>query len=801
MNSSHPAKLVCVHCQLTMTSAEAILFEGESFCCHGCKGAWQMIQAAGLGSYYDKRESSPERPVQLPTSLFQSDSKSKSQITGEIKSAELLISGIHCAACVWLNEAYLLKIDGVISAAVNYSNHRAKVEWEEGKIDLSQLIHALASLGYRAVVYSPQSSEKHLAAQRLDDYRRFVVGIFAMMNIMWLSIAEWAGYFTGMEQNVKNLLHLAQFTLATPVVFYSGLPFIKGAWRGLKHASLGLDFQIAFSSLLIWGYSLFASVTQSGKTYFESTVMLITFVLGGKFLERLSLKNLYEFSSHLGNHLGGEATRVEGKKITSGPSEEIEVGWILRALAGERIMADGVIKQGIADFDESFLTGEAAAKTKKSGDEVYASSLNLNGPVDYLVTTKTDQSIAAKISQLVESAANSKPPLQQKADQIAKYFVPLVLGLALLNGWIWGWKEGLFEAGLIQFIALLVIACPCALSLATPIAYLVGIKEAASQGILFRKASVIEDLSSAKELFLDKTGTLTLGQPLVQKRWYSGIHEELILALSAQSRHPSARAVFNYLQSDFEAVTLKGTCQEIPGKGIFATEQGLFLGSLDWIKQSHRVPPEAEFFAQQELKLGRSLVAFGQGEVQAIFSLSDQIKPLVKETLKELEYLGLRPNLLTGDSLAPSQAVANQVGISQVNAAASPEEKLGKIKAAQKYTKVVMVGDGINDSPALAQADVGIAMGEGAQTAILASDLVLLRGEISGLLKARKIAVQVGHLVKQNLGISLIYNSLALSLAFLGLVTPPIAAGAMSLSSLLVVINAWAFGGRQMKRL
>ncbi len=797
MNQALTSKLVCDHCLLPMIQEEAIIHDAAAFCCHGCKGAWDMIHAAGLASYYEKREPTPGLAVSLPDLLPESANFTATEFQ-ETQSTQLLITGIHCAACVWLNEAYLLKLDGVISAKVNYSNHRATIEWEPAKTDLATIIHALASLGYRAMYYDPQQSEKMLASQRLLDYRRFILGLFAMMNIMWLAIAEWAGYFSGMEQNVKDLLHLAQFTLATPVVFYSGKPFFTGAIAGLKNGILGLDFQIAFSTFLIWGYSSYASVTQTGRPYFESAVMLITFVLGGKFIERISLKNIYEFSSHLGNHLKGFATRIEKNQRSQIAAVSIEIGWVLEAKAGERILADGIIAQGASDFDESFLTGESKAQFKNQGGEVLASSLNLSGLVQYRVTKKPDESVAAKIADLVDLATNSKPPMQQRADKIARVFVPLVLVLATLNGWIWGWHEGNFEAGLIQFIALLVIACPCALSLATPIAYLIGIKEAAKKGILFRKASVIEDLSQAEELYLDKTGTLTEGKPKVIQTWGES-HGPLLFEMVSGSHHPLSRAIVDFLPKSTELQGLG--LEEIAGRGLRAEHKGqnYFLGSLDWLKEVCELPDEARVFANQQLELGRSLVAYGKSEVKVIFSLEDQIKPDLNLTLQKLKEQGLNLSLLSGDAKAPSEAVAGKVGIKNVIAPSSPEAKLEVICEAQKRGPVIMVGDGINDSPALVQADVGISIGCGTQTAIAASDLVLLGDDLKGLFQARVIASKVGRLVKQNLGISLGYNILALSLAFLGLVNPPLAAAAMSLSSLLVVGNAWFFGGTQFR--
>ncbi|MDT8445763.1 MAG: heavy metal translocating P-type ATPase [bacterium] len=800
---NRPSHLFCIHCLAPITPEQRVSTQlnGQelSFCCHGCEGAYRMIQGAGLGDFYQKRQlESGGKP--LATGDLEGLDEDQlilrhAQTQGDYFKMRLVLSGLHCAACVWLNENILEQMPGVIEARVNYSTHKATITWNPQRVNLTQIFETIRSIGYDAHPYSPGCSEEPERHSK-ERYISFVVALFASMNLMWVAIAQWAGYFQGMEAKFNHLFDLTGFLLATPVVFYSGRSFLKGAWQGLKHGLLGMDFQIAASGLLIWGYSSAAALFGWGETYFEAAVMLITFILGAKLLESLSLKAIFDRGDQLADRLPKRALRQVKGQIQSCPAADIQPGWTLEALPHEPLLADGRVVEGYPSLDESFLTGEATPVAKQPGDWVYATSLNQEGHFFYRVEHTSDQATANRILELIESAIENKPSFERLADRLSRHFVAVISLLALGSFGYWTWALN-WNQGFAIAVAVLVIACPCALALATPLAYLSGLAKAAQEGILFKGADGLEQLGEITDLVLDKTGTLSLGRPQVVGQWSDLLFAPAVAqALVSKSSHPVAQALSQYLGVKGEAAQPEGY-REVPGLGILARFDGLEVrgGNPDWAAEKDW-PVGARELAVQWPEASLFGLAMA-GRLVALYALADRLKANAAQTCHALGQSGLKLHLLSGDRPGPVRQSAQEVGIENWHAEQTPQDKLAYVQALQAQgAKVWMAGDGINDAPALAQAQLGLVMGQGAVKSLALADLILLNGDPKGLLRARQIALGTAKLLRGNLALSFGYNLFVVPLALVGWVIPVLAALSMSLSSLLVVLHSYSFGRR-----
>ncbi len=714
-------------------------------------------------------------------------------------SVSLLLDGIRCAGCSHTVEKVLQSHPGVLEAELNYSTHRTKLVWDEDQTRLDHIIEAVRDAGYDArpqPLVVPGLDQEEV--QTRERFPRLMLAIFGAMNLMWIAIAQYAGYFSGMEQRHEDLLNLASFALATPVLFYSGLPFFQGAWRDLKLGALGMDFQVAFSTTVIYLYSTYAALAQSGSTYFEAVAMFIAFLSIGKYLEQLGIRKILNQGRAFQNLMPFSVTRVDGDQRLEATLEDIAPGWVLEVQPGERVAADGEVLSGEALVDESHLTGEPLPVSKQPGAPLSSGSICQDGVLQYRVHKAAAESTLARIIRRVEDALSSKPRIRVLADRLARYFVFGITAVAAAT-FVWVWQTTSSpEQALMNAMAVLIIACPCALSLATPIAVLTGLSVATSKRILFRDGAQFETLRQITDVVLDKTGTITAGTPEVAEViWQGAPQEALALALASQSRHPVSRTIRKHFESQaLEPVSLT-QLREVAGRGLQAQwgERTVLGGSLPFLRASGVV-----FSAEEEAHLQETMTSVGSLFFLAVdqalcgtFIIHDQIRSGSQAAIRHFQELGLQVHLLTGDHPAAAQAVADacQIDPEQVHASASPEDKLAHIRTLQaKGASVLMVGDGLNDAPALAQADLGIAMGASADKALEISDLVLLSNSLESLVSALKISHHAFHLIRQNLGISLIYNLIALPLAIGGWVIPLIAALSMSLSSLLVVLNS-----------
>ncbi len=793
------AKVKCTHCNLIFDESSMIIEEvnGEIcyFCCHGCQGVYHLLRNEGLDTFYAKLgRTTLTPPVNAPKDDLERFDlegfrnkyvKIRPNGTNEIN---LIIEGIHCSACVWLNEKVLHKTDGIIEATINYTNNKAKVIWDNEIINLSQIIQTIRSIGYDAFPYDPALQEERATKTRRDYYARILVAVFSMMNIMWMGVAQYAGYFTGIEQKFKDILNVAEFILATPVLFYSGSIFFRGAYFGFKNRIINMDTLVATGATLAYLYSIYAMISKHGEVYFDSVVMIITFVLVGKYLEVLSKKHAVDTLDMLTSTIPTEVMVVHDRIKSLIAVENIAIGDIIEIKAGEKIVIDGIITDGAGSFDESSLTGESIPVHKHNGDIILSGSICLDSVVQYKATKDASNSLLHSIVTLLEESVTKKPKIEQLANSISGYFSAVILTIAIATFAGWYLYDGNFEKALIISISVIVIACPCALGLATPMATLVGISVAAKRGILFKEATFLETMAKSTMVAIDKTGTITEGKPsVVNAIIHEKFDQQLLYSLVASSNHPISQGIKRYLeeQNDNLSELKLEEIQTLQAKGVIAKcNSHSLVGGNNALME--------ELGIKTTLLSKHSLFFFAiDGTLIASFELSDKLRVGAKEALSTLKSLGLRIAMLTGDHALSANTIAKEAGIDDVYDNLLPQDKATLIdNFHDKGEIVIMVGDGINDSIALAKADIAIAMGSGADIAISVSDVVLLDEKPQKITEAYRISKRTYQAIKENLGFSIIYNIIAVPLAVMGFVYPLVSALSMSLSSLIVVGNS-----------
>jgi Cu+-exporting ATPase len=764
------------------------------FCCNGCQGVYHLLRDEGLDSFYEKSKGVTLTP---PTHQYEDSANFNAAAfydrfvkvnSDGFTEVSLIIEGIHCSACVWLNEKALHKMEGIIEANINFTNNKATIVWADHILKLSSIIDMIRAIGYNAYPYDASLQEAHANAERKDYYLRMAVAIFASMNIMWIAVAQYAGYFTGIDQEIKTILNIAEGILATPVLFYSGWIFFRGAYFGLKNSTVGMDLLVATGALLTYIYSIYITLIESGEAYFDSVSMIITFVLIGKFLEVLSKKNAADTLDIIGKHLPSEVNTVQGEKIVLCKLDDVKVGDIIVVSSGEKVLLDGEILKGSGSFDESSLTGESEPIYKALGEHVVSGTISIDADIHYRASKDFAHSTLSNLVALLESAINKKPKIEQIANKLSEHFSTAILSLSFITFLVWWLWPHSFETSFMIGISVIVIACPCALALATPVATLVGLSLGAKKGVLFKEAAHLETMAKIDVLVLDKTGTITVGKPdVIKETLLESFDEGVLYSLVKSSNHPIASAIKEFLLFKNENLQERvlENYKQIPASGISARYNGkqLLGGNLKLLSTNDLA---------LEYESDNSLFYYSVGDsVVAVYELSDTIKKNAKNLVQNLAQKGIETVMLTGDHGSIAEKVSVEVGISKYFAQQTPQDKSQYIKNLHKDgKKVVMVGDGVNDILALASADIGIVMGSGSDIAIDVSDVVLLNDSLESLEDAFKISRTTYGLIKQNLGISLVYNVVTIPLAMAGYIIPLIAAISMSVSSLLVVGNS-----------
>jgi Cu2+-exporting ATPase len=818
--SDQPAQ-TCHHCGLPLPPNEIIEaeIEGESrrFCCTGCKAVCLAIYDAGLEGFYQRtpEDACLAPPPEIPkeVGLYDLDEVQKEFVgeLGEEREIHLLVEGIHCAACVWLIEHSLNALSGVSAAQVNLSGKRLHVKWHNEQVSLSRIIQRLGEIGYAAVPYDPEVAEGALKRQNRHLLYRMAFAAFGMMNLMWISIALYSG---ANEGEFRHMFHWVGFALATPVLIYSGYPFYKGAWSGLKNMHLGMDLPIAIGASITYLYSLYVTVSGSlvGEVYWDTVVNFLFVILVGRYLEAMSKRQAVAATQRLLDLQPRVANLVVDGEEKMVPIRAVSMGDRVLVKPGERIPVDGCVLEGSSGIDESMLTGESQAVLKQAGSVVSAGTINGHGALEIEVRGSLKNTALGRIISLVEEAQSSKAPIQCLADQIVPWFVAATLGLATLT--FLYWYSSSIEVALLAATSVLIITCPCAFGLATPMSIAVASGLGAKYGILVKNGEVLERLSSINHVIFDKTGTLTEGGMSVvgiyaeSHEWRSESDTEpadeirsLMLKLGALERlseHPTAEAVMKWLESQTidERRAKAEEFSYTPGQGVGALVDGdeLLAGNRNLMKSKGVAANPAFDDLSTRLEkegVGSIRVALAGREV-ALIALEDQLRPDAKMLIDTLKAEGLNLTLLSGDRQDIAETIANRLGGGMnVIAEVMPEEKDQVVQRLQSQgERVVMVGDGVNDAPALVRADVGIALGSGTDVSIASADIVLMQGELEKVRLAIGLSRRTLRTIRQNIGISILYNIIMVPLAMSAIVTPLVAAISMPMSSLAVIGNS-----------
>ncbi len=715
------------------------------------------------------------------------------------EKAEFDIFGMTCAACSTRIEKILNKQEGVKRATVNLTTESATVEYNPGLVDPKVLIGKIQNIGYDAKPKA-EADEKQTYKEKELQHKMAKLIVSAVLSAPLL--LTMLVHLFGMNLPDIFMNPWFQFALATPVQFIIGWQFYVGAYKNLKNGGANMDVLVALGTSAAYFYSLYEAVKTIGHPdymphlYFETSAVLITLILFGKYLEARAKSQTTNALSELLNLQAKEARVIRDDKEVLIPVEDVVVGDHLIVKPGEKIPVDGILVKGRTSVDESMLTGESIPIEKETGAKMIGSTINKNGSIEMEATKVGKDTALASIIKVVEEAQGSKAPIQRLADIISGYFVPIVIGIAIITFIIWiaFVQPGQVESALVAAIAVLVIACPCALGLATPTSIMVGTGKAAENGILFKGGEHLERTHQLEAIILDKTGTITKGKPEVTD--FSGDEETLQLLASAEkgSEHPLAGAIVAYAtENDIDFVDVD-EFNAIPGHGIEAKMSGkhVLVGNRK-LMNDHQIDIEGyeEKLVEFENNGKTAMLIAIDGKYRGTVAVADTIKETAPQAIRELKDLGIEVIMLTGDNERTAQAIAKQVGIDQVIAQVLPEEKADKVKELQSQgKKVAMVGDGVNDAPALVTADIGIAIGTGTEVAIEAADLTILGGELLLIPKAIKISHATIRNIRQNLFWAFGYNTAGIPIAAVGLLAPWIAGAAMALSSVSVVSNS-----------
>ncbi|RLA06319.1 MAG: heavy metal translocating P-type ATPase [Gammaproteobacteria bacterium] len=803
----------CFHCGLPVTPQNIITIKiqsnMENFCCIGCSGVCEVIYNNGLQGFYDRVQSnnplSPPPPnTNNNNNIFDLPEVLDEYITidnDDFHKIKLLVEGIHCAACVWLIEKALNDIDGVKKIAVNLSSKSLMLKWNPSVIKLSHISQILQSIGYKTHIYDNSDANYQMEQSNRKKLYRIIFAGFAMMNLLWISISLYSGADEG---EYRNWFHILGFLLATPTLFYSGFDFLKGAFLSIKIKHLNMDVPVSIGAVATWSYSTYITFFNPtiGDVYFDTVVNFIFVILIGRYLESSARARAIFSTQRLVNLQPTNATLINNniEKITQ--VRLLKIGECVIVRPGEKIPIDGIIKSGLSDINEASITGESIPVIKKNGDFVYAGTINTNGVLIVEIKQILQHSTLGKIIELVERLQESKPPIQNITDKIVPWFVFITLSLSVITFFIWVGVD--FEKALLSSVSVLIITCPCAFGLATPMAVAVASGISAKFGILIKDSTSFETLSSIKHFVFDKTGTLTTGKLTIKNLFLAqditeNYFYKIAYSLEKNSKHPVAQAVINKAtELNIDNHYTLDNFKSYPGLGVAAIMDNntkIFMGKYDFLKNNKiNISKKCNNFIKQKTIKNSTNVFLGVDNLCiGIITLTDSIVHNASDVLKKLSQHNIELNLLTGDKKEVAMNLRQQLAVNiKIYADLLPEDKKNKIKELQKNNnnKIAMVGDGINDAPALMQADVGIGMGNSDDIALQSSDIILLQNKLEHIHLLISLSKQTIKTIKQNIGLSVLYNIIMVPLAMASFVTPLVAAIAMPISSLLVILNA-----------
>ncbi len=771
-------------------------------CCHGCAAVADAIMAAGLSDFYRHRTVNSRRPEDLipeqlrGLELYDRADLQQSFVRAEdahVREASLILEGIVCAACVWLSEHHVGQLPGVLEFRVNYSTHRARVRWDERQTRLSEILKAIAAIGYVAHPFDPSRQEALQKRERAVALRRLAVAGLCSMQVMMIAVGLYAGEYQGMEVWIRDFLRWICLILAIPVVTYSAMPFYTAAWRDLRNGRLGMDVPVALAVLAAFAASVWYTWQGGGEVYYDSVTMFVFFLLTGRFLEMTARHRAGQISEALVRMLPATATRLDADGSESVvPIAELVPGDRVLVRPGETIPADGRVEDGASSVDESLLTGESLPVPRQRGEALIGGAVNVESPLVMRVEKVGADTVLSAIVRLLDRAQGEKPRLALLADRIAGWFVAALLVVAAGVFLTW-WSLRDFDTAFRIMLSVLVVTCPCALSLATPTAIIAATGALTRLGVLTTRGHALETLARTTHVIFDKTGTLTYGRPQVVavEPVGAGLEPRRCLALAAAlergSEHPIGRALTAAAGAATEAATdLRNT----PGSGV----EGWIGGRRYRVGRPEFVLAASDraVVSRTDLGVSSTWVALGDDSGPlAWFELTDTLRPGAAAAVSALKARGLVVELLSGDRPEAVAHVAEELAIARAEGGLSPQDKLDRLRTLQDQGAIVaMVGDGVNDAPVLAAAQISLAMGSGTQLAHATADMILLSERLDHLVSGVDMARRALVIMRENFAWAIGYNLVALPLAAGGWLAPWMSALGMSFSSLLVVVNA-----------
>jgi Cu2+-exporting ATPase len=786
----------CFHCGLPVPPEfdyqVSILGEPRPMCCHGCSAVAQAIVDGGLEGFYQHRSAPSRKAADLvPDELRQMELYDQQRLqqgfvqrdASELNSASLILEGITCAACVWLSEKHINALPGVVEFSVNYSTHRARVRWDPSQIQLSEILKAIGAIGYIAHPFDPGRQEAVFKRERGTALRRLAVAGIGAMQVMMLAVP----LYGGADGDIMHFIRWVSLLIASVVVIYSARTFFQAALRDLRIGRVGMDVPVSLAIGAAYGASAWSTLTAGGEVYFDSVCMFTLFLLASRYLEMGSRHRAGQAAESLVKMLPATAVRLKGAVHEPVPVADLVKGDQLLVRPGETVPVDGVLLEGESSVDESLLTGESMPCPKAPGAALIGGSLNVESPMVMAVEKVGEDTVVSAIVRLLDRAQAEKPAIARLADQVAGWFVAVLLLLATLVALWWGMQAP--ERAFVITLSVLVVSCPCALSLATPAAVAAATGALTRQGLLITRGHALETLAKVSHVVFDKTGTLTRGRlrlqaVLPQADIQAGRALAIAAALEMRSEHPVARLLVMASEETLGAEAV----QAKPGHGVEGIVEGLRyrIGSAEYVAglsgADFSDPGDA---ASTHIALGdeRGLLAW--------FVLTDSLRTDAQQTLDALRDMGIGVSILSGDNEGAVLAVARSLQVDRYAARMRPEDKLARVRDLQQQGEVVlMVGDGVNDAPVLAAAQVSLAVGGGTQLAHASADMVLLSERLDNIVSGIHMARRTVRVIRQNIGWAITYNLAAIPLAAAGLVAPWMAAIGMSLSSLVVVVNA-----------
>lgn len=789
------SQISCYHCSepvLTGTQfTTQIQNEEQPMCCPGCQAVSQAIIDAGLTNYYKFRtEPGSKQTALVPEELASVSAYDLPEVQqdfiqhrDDLNEVSLTIDGITCAACAWLIEHQVKKLSGVVSVQVNSTTQRALIAWQAEQVKLSEILNKIGAIGYQAAPFQVDEQE----TKSKKDSRKFLVRLglagFATMQVMMFALALYSGYFTDLDTEYRDYFRWVSMLFAAPVVFYSAQPFYFSAIRSLLMGRLNMDVSVSIAICGAYIASCIETINGTGEVYFESVSMFTFFLLLGRFFEQNARQKASVSSSNLHKLVPLTAHLKTENSIEEVPAKRLIIGDAILVKPGDVIAADGIIIEGKSSINEAMLTGEQMPVAKAAESQVFAGTINIEQPITVKVTALGQDQLVAEIIRLQEIASNSKPKIALYADRFSNYFTAAILLIATATYIFWYFYSP--EDAFWVTLSVLVATCPCALALATPTAVTCGTAILTKLGIITRKAGVFEKLPKLNHIVFDKTGTLTLGSLSITDVQViptakNNVSEEKVMqyaaALEASSLHPIARAFQPYLNQTIKVLDKKS----FVGNGLQGVIDGhlVKIGSQSFINGSNE--------AEKEVIVWLSI----DDVVQAKITLADEIRPDTAQAVTALKALGCNISIASGDNSGEVAALAKRLGIENWHNGLLPEDKLALIQKLQQNQQVAMFGDGINDAPVLAGANLSVAMGSGAAISKNSADIILLGDNLSRFSDAVKVAKKTGLIIKQNLFWALAYNLFIIPLAVSGHVAPYIAAIGMSASSLIVVSNS-----------